>query len=213
MKLATWAALTLSLSILYACSKRDHSTDVAASVAKSMPVPTAAADELVVTLTASAETREPQFRVILDKNGNPNMEDMEEPEPEKLVSGHVDVDGEDVLIFVPAKGPYSLRSEKHHSFDNTSTAISVDSNRDGKADRSEKWWTSLPIRIGDRMYRAKAIDPGATWIQFGKSTAPLAGAVVAKPMIPFVYSTTDGKKVSLNSYKGKWLLLDIWSYT
>jgi len=132
---------------------------------------------------------------------------------EELVKGSIEVGKEKPSFFLPKSGPYSLSTKSNHWFENTSTKISVDTNNDDQLERSEDWWSSLPIRLGDRMFDVKAIDPGGTWILLAKSSAPLAGLVVGKSCLPFTFTTTDGKSVSLGDYKGKWLLLDVWSFT
>lgn len=178
--------------------------------AKPKPIPTAQDGQLVVPLSPSSQARQPPIRFTVDKSGHPQVH---HPPQEKMVSGRVTIDGEGVLLFVPAKGPYSFTSKTHHSFTNTSTALSIDSNHNGTIDSYELWWSSLPIRLGDRMFTVRTIDPGASWILVEKSPAPLAGAVVGKPMVQFNFKTTNGKDVSLDTYKDKWLLLDTWSFT
>jgi hypothetical protein len=139
--------------------------------------------------------------------------DVTEDRREELVNGRLDVGKEKPSFFLPKYGPYSLTTTSNHWFENTSTKISVDTNNDNEIERSEDWWSSLPIRLGDQMFDVKAVDPGGTWILLAKSSAPLAGLVVGKPCLPFTFKTTDGKSVSLADYKGKWLLLDVWSFT
>ncbi len=205
MRLALWTVSILSLFVLEACAR-----ETKGDVVTPTPAPTAGANQLVVSLSPTDEMRDAQIRITLDKSGHPKVD---QPPAEKMVSGTVTVDGEKVIVFVPRKGPYPITSEKQHSFENTSTALSIDCNHNGKIDRNEKWWSSLPIRLGDQMFRVKAIDPGASWIVFEKTSDPLAGVVVGKPMLPLDFKATNGKQISLNNYKGKWLLLDVWSYT
>jgi len=172
------------------------------------PVPTPGANEFVVTLTPTKLTREGEFRIL------PRYSPIYvEPDREELVKGNLDVGNEKVSFYLPKYGPYSNKSKYNHSIKNTSTKISVDSNNNGDLERSEHWWSSLPIRLGDRMFDVKRFDPGGTWILLSKSSAPLAGAVVGKKCPPFTFKTTTGKKVTLADYRGKYLLMDIWSFT
>lgn len=183
---------------------------VQAAQPSSSPIPTAGRNEIVVRLSPSSVEREGIFRVNFDANGNPIFK---MPPPVPLVHGNVSIGGEQVSIYLPSQGPYSITTEKEHFIQNSSTAITVDANHDATAQKSELWYSSLPVRLGDQMFDVKAIDPGGTWIRFAKSNAPLAGAVVGKPFPPFQFTTTDREKVSLETYKGKWLFIDIWSFT
>jgi len=141
-----------------------------------------------------------------------NVPIYEEPEAEKLVRGDLKVGSQTVSFFVPF-GPYILRHSSHASIAKSSTIITVDQNGNGAADKGEDWYAGAPIRLGDAMFEVQSIDPASTWILLRKSTVPLAGAIVGKKCPDFSFTTTDGKQVQLSSYKGKYLLLDVWSMT
>ena len=205
--------------------KRTHSTVVALALClsgcgspsfqssggvASKPAPASTDKELVVKLSPSDIQHQPMFKISFSADGKPKFE---EPKPEPMVRGDVDLDSQKVAIYIPARGPYSLKSEKTHSFENTSTGVFVDSNGDGRLDESECWWASMPIRLADSMFTVKDIDPGGTWIRFSRSSLPLSGVVVGKPCPPFSFQTMDGKTVSLADFKGKSFLLDVWSMT
>jgi hypothetical protein len=175
------------------------------------PAPKLAENEVLVKLYPSRVTRRGVFRMTF--NVTQLSENIRKPKRDELVEGKLDVGKEKVSIFLPKYGPYSTTSKQNHSFKNTSTRVSVDSDNNGVIERSENWWSSLPVRLGDQMFVVKAIDPGGTWIVLAKSSSPLAGLVVGKPCPPFKFTTTDGKSVSLADYKGKYLLLDVWSFT
>jgi len=204
-------ALTGCLLALSACGLIKAPRVMLPSIAQ----PKAAADEVVVALSPTDTHRPENIHFTFDANGKPNFG---QPEEEKLVRGDLTVDNgngkkEQMSFFLPMFGPHPLTSSDKHSYQNTSTLISVDSKHNGQLERNEQWWTTLPIRLGDRMFDVRAIDPGSKWILLRQSQAKLAGAVVGKHCPDFSFTTTDGKPVSLAGYKGKWLLLDVWSMT
>lgn len=176
----------------------------------SRPLPKAVAGETVVELVPTKVRRRGRLQITFDANGKPTII---MPKPVSLVRGELLVDTEKAVFYLPSHGPYSLKSEKSHSLENTSTAISVDFDNDGKLANSEIWWSSMPVRLGDRMFEIKEIDPGGKWILLAKSSVPLAGAVIGKPCPPFEFTLMDGKPVSLKDYKGTAVLLDVWSMT
>ena len=90
--------------------------------------PVTAAGELLVKLSPCDAERQGQIKISVDKDGKPKFE---MPKTEKLVRGTVAVGAENVAIYVPSQGPYSLKSEKSHSFENTSTALEVDADGNG----------------------------------------------------------------------------------
>jgi len=207
MKQIFLTGVALLASVLIGCASTARGVDPEMA---SRPLPKAAADESVVSLMPTKVTRFGRIHISFNANGRPLIE---EPKPVKLVRGELLVGNEHAVFYLPSHGPYSLTTAKSDSFENTSTAISVDANGDSELDDCETWWSSFPIRLGDRMFEIKEIDPGAQWILLAKSSAPLSGVVTGKPCPPFEFSTTDGKKVSLKDYTGSALLLDIWSMT
>jgi hypothetical protein len=183
---------------------------VAGGSLSSKVAPTPKEDELLVKLAPANIQRRGQFKIQYDSNGNPKFE---EPKMESLVKGEVTVGSEKVAVYLPANGPYALTSEKSHSFENTSTPLSIDSDNNGELSEAEEWFASMPIRLGDQMFDVKEIDPGAQWMLLARSSMPLGGVVLGKPCPNFEFKTMDGKSVSLADYKGKALLLDVWSMT
>ncbi len=206
MKFKCTITLMSSMLLLSACGIFGHKPKV---MLPSVPPPKPSEKGLVVALQPTDVVRV-STHITLDQNGLPSFET---PEPEKLVRGDVAIGGEKCTFYIPLYGPHPLTSKDNHSFENTSTQMSVDVNHDGDLDRSENWWSSLPVRLGDQMFDVKGIDPGSKWILFGKSSAPLSGLVVGKPCPGFQFVTTDGKPVDLADYKGKALLIDVWSMT
>jgi hypothetical protein len=206
MKRIFLTGVAISAFVLSGCA----SSALEAGDGPSKPLPKVGARETVVNLTPTKVVRDGRIRVTIDAKGQPSFE---MPKPEKLARGELRVGSEQAVFYLPAHGPYSLTTEQSHSFENSSTAISVDANGDNKLEPSENWWSSSPIRLGDRMFEIKEIDPGGKWILLADSSAPLAGVVIGKACPPFEFSTMDGKSVSLKNYKGSAVLLDIWSMT
>lgn len=196
---------TLSIFITTSCVNKPAVVEKPRNVVPPSAVPALKSGQRIVKLTPSDLTR-PGVSRITDVGWNP-------PAPEQLSRGELNVGDERVILYVPTFGPYSTNSVEQHSFNNTSTIISVDSNRDGQLKSTEKWHTSLPVRLGEAMFEVKQIDPGGTWILLEESKLPLAGCVVGKKCPDFEFTTMDGKKVSLDTYKGKVLLLNVWSMT
>jgi len=204
----TVTALACSLLALSACGLAKASKPKV--MLPSIAAPKAAENETLVSLRPTNIEREGIMRFTIGPNGMPSFA---EPEKEKLVHGELKVASEQASFFLPLYGPHELASSENHSFQNTSTRISVDANHDGELERSEHWWTSLPIRLGDQMFDVTAIDPGSKWIMLKKSEAKLAGMVVGKPCPDFSFLTTNGYRATQDTFKGKWLLLDVWSMT
>ncbi|HEY9760736.1 MAG TPA: hypothetical protein V6C97_36605 [Oculatellaceae cyanobacterium] len=207
MKVAVSATLFSCMLALGGCAFDSKAKRV---MLPSTAPPTASESEILVSLKPTEKTRYGRLQVHLNANGNPSFED---PGEEELMRGDVKVGNEQMTFYVPKYGPHPLTSKDNHSFENTSTLLSVDSNHNGKIDHAEDWWTSRPIRLGEQMFDVKAIDPGTSWILLSKSQAKLAGAVKGKRCPSFQFFATNGKMVSLADYKGKVLLLDVWSMT
>lgn len=200
MRKVTLACVALSLA---GCVQQS-------AITSGTQAPLAGKDEQVMRLVPSNVERPLMPEITTAPDGTISIG---APKSVKLSKGELEVGSEDVNFYLPSKGPYSTTSAKNHMFENTSTPICVDSNHDGVMSETETWWASLPIRLGDQMFTVKQIDPGGTWICFAKSSAPLNGVIVGKPCPAFTFKTTDGKQVSLADFKGKAVLLDVWSMT
>ncbi|HEY9772229.1 MAG TPA: hypothetical protein V6C81_00310 [Planktothrix sp.] len=208
MKPHTLATLAISTILLAGCSSGNRQASGGSSgagalqkPAASLPMPKPSSNEFVIKLTPSWVHIEVP------------SQDSDKTYKMPLVHGTTKVGPETVNFYLPAQGPYSLASSKPNSFANDSTSIMVDANGDGQFDAPERWYASSPVRLGDRMFSVKQIDPGGKWIEFADSSAKLSGLVIGKPCPDFRFFTTDGTRVSLADYKGKALLLDIWSMT
>ncbi len=209
MKPASYAlAICLALSLMGCQSQHLQAKISRAPRPEPLPVPAAAPGEIVVKLQPSKETRAGVIHFTSDLLSMPNFGQSKE----QLMQGELSVDGEKVAVFIPQNGPYELTT-KEDEFSNTSMRVSVDANNDGELPDTEAWFSSMPIRVADSMLNVRKVDPAGTWITFAKAEVPLAGLVVGKPCPDFEFSTMDGKKVRLADYKGKSLLLDVWSMT
>ncbi len=176
----------------------------------SSPKPAPGANEILVELEPTELKREGRELIRLDSNGKPSVE---YPGLEKLVHGDLKVGDEHASFYLPLYGPHPTTTKNNHSFENTSTLISVDSDNNGQLARNEDWWASLPVRLGDKMFEVATIDPGSKWILLKSSSVPLSGAIVGKRCPGFQYITQDGTIAALADYKGKFVLLDVWSMT
>jgi hypothetical protein len=127
--------------------------------------------------------------------------------------GSLSLDGHTYTLFLPA-GPYSVTNLKPGAWhENTATRIGVDHDANGTIVESEIRAASLPLRIGDRMFDVKSIEPDGSAITLEPSSSPLESVVAGRTCPPFSWKTQDGKDVSLADFRGKILILDIWSYT
>jgi hypothetical protein len=181
-----------------------------AASAAGTPLPEATDPAIqTVELKDCNETRMSDLQIVIDKDGKP---DFVNPKELKLRKGSVNVDGAEYALYIPAEGPYSLKGAESH-FENKSTQVTVDYNRDKEFTKGETWFSSRSIRFGDRMLEVKAFDPGGRWMQLVPSKIPLGGAVVGMKAPPVEYTTLDGKKISIADMRGKALLLDIFSVT
>jgi len=198
----------MAIAALSGCSASKQMQ--AQKVVPAQPAPTAGPNETVVKLSPCNLKRQVGMKIEINALGIP---EIKHPKPEPLVKGEVTVGPEHVVFYLPARGPYSNQSKDNHSFNNTSTCITVDANNDGDLNRGEDWYSSLPVRLGDQMFAVKEFDPGSTWVYLARSRAPLSGMVVGKPCPPFAFETQDGQHVTNATYKGKALLLDVWSMT
>jgi hypothetical protein len=138
------------------------------------------------------------------------------PPQDKLVKrGTVQVDGQDYTLYLPKSESYSTKNtgEGDSGFENTSTLISVDHNRDGKLTDDEGWFANLPLRLGDKMFDVAEIAQDGGKIVLKPSQSPIRGVIVGRTCPPFSYKTADGDEVGLESLAGKAFILDIWSFT
>lgn len=137
------------------------------------------------------------------------------PKDELVKRGTVDVDGQKYTVYLPKATSYSIKNTKpsDSDFENTSTAISVDQNGDGKLTAEESWFTNLPLRLGDKMFDVVEIAADGSRIVLKPSRAPLRGVIVGRRCPDFSFKTAQGKPVTRDGLAGKAFLLDIWSVT
>jgi hypothetical protein len=157
--------------------------------------------------------RPARIDIKIDKKGNPSFN--QKPDFQLVWKGSVTVDREAFDIYLPKADSYRLKNTANDDGDlyNTSTLISIDSNHDGRLTEDEGWFANLPIRIGDKMFEATRIAANGSTVDLKPSGKPLSGIVVGRKVPPFAYKTRDGQTVTQDTYKGKAVLLDVWSVT
>lgn len=180
---------------------------LAACGAAASPPETPAPETLSVEMKPCEASRPRRAKGLLDLIGTHR---------EKLsFKGEISVEGKAVSLYLPPSKAYSVKNEGGSSADmeNTSTLASIDADGDGRLSDDESWYASLPVRLGDRMYEITEIAADGSRIALRPSEAPLRGAVIGRRCPPFSYVAADGRKVSLEGFRGKALLLDVWSVT
>jgi hypothetical protein len=137
------------------------------------------------------------------------------PNDDLVRKGDFVVDGRTFTFYLPKADAYPIKNTGKYSthHDNTSTLISIDANGDGQLSDDEGWYASLPVRVGDAMFKIAAIPPDGSRIELRRSKSPLRGVVVGWKCPPFSFKAQDGRKITLDDYQGKAFLIDIWSVT
>jgi hypothetical protein len=168
-------------------------------------------DDLMVQLRKSDQARRGELVIKFDKDGRPEIPDIK---PVNLNEGTVEANGQKVAIYLPSQGPYRLENTGgENKYENNATVLSIDNDGDRQLPDHEKWSVDQPVRIGDSMFAVKEIAPDGGWLRLARSTEALEGAVVGRPSPDFTYKVAGGQRVSLKDYRGKWLILDVWSMT
>ncbi len=128
--------------------------------------------------------------------------------------GKIKVDEETYYIYLPQTQLYNVtNTAAANAVGDTSTLISIDHNQDGKLTGTECSSTSMPIRIGDRMFQVTAIAADGSSMELRESASPLRGVLVGRKCPEFSYTDPNGKKFTRDDFKGSALLIDIWSIT
>jgi hypothetical protein len=207
MQCSRLTILTVAIVSASGCQQ----TIVGAAKPSSKPPSNLGPGEQNVVLTSSGKSRRGTFHIEFDKDGQPKFE---EPKDVSLLAGTVTVDSKTFRLYIPNTGPYRVKNSGGAShLENNSTIITVDSNGDDVLDRSENWFADRPVRLGNQMFEVKSIASDGSWLQLSTTKKPLGGVVVGWPAPNFSFKTMEGKTVSLSAYKGKALLLDVWSMT
>ena len=125
------------------------------------------------------------------------------------------VDGKSFALYVQTAAKYSTKNtgEDPTDFSNTSTPVFIDDNGDGQLSESERWFSSFPLRIGDRMFDVVRFGANGRSLVLRPSKTPLSGVILGRKCPPFSYVAEDGKRRTLADYAGKALLIDVWSHT
>ena len=172
----------------------------------------AGSQQIEIAMKSCSAGRPPRTNIEI-KNNNPII--TQKPDFQLVWKGGITVDSESFDIYLPKAPAYSIKNTAKDDGDlyNTSTLISIDSNHDGRLTADEGWFANLPVRIGDRMFDVIRIAPNGRSIILKSSAKPLSGVIVGRRMPPFAYKTRDGKAITENTFKGKALLIDVWSVT
>ncbi len=137
------------------------------------------------------------------------------PMDQLVHKGELVLDGRTHTFYLPKVKSYTVKNtgdtDNHH--DNTSTLISIDANGDGELSGDEGWFASMSIRLDDAMFQITSIADDGGQIELKRSDAPWRGRIVGRKCPPFAFKTSGGRKVRLEDYRGKALLLDVWSVT
>jgi hypothetical protein len=134
---------------------------------------------------------------------------------EKLKRGDFTVDGETFALYLPQGKTCTIKNTGTNdgAFENKSTPITVAPKADEKLTAAQNWFSNLPLRVGDRMFTVVDVAADGSRIVLKPSTEPLRGVVLGRKCPGFALETSEGKKVSQDTYRGQAFLLDIWSTT
>ena len=138
------------------------------------------------------------------------------PPTDKLThKGDLVLNGRTHTFYLPKAKSYSVQNtgDTNGYNDNTSTLVSIDASGDGKLSDDEGWYANMPIRLDDAMFEITSIADDGGRIELRRTDAALRGLIVGRKCPPFSYQTSDGRKVRLEDFRGKALLLDVWSVT
>jgi hypothetical protein len=116
-------------------------------------------------------------------------------------------------IYLVSSSEYTVQNRANDFMSNKSSVIAVDQLGNGKIPFNEGRHANQPLRIGDRMFRVVAIAHDGSSITLKPASEPLESLVVGLKCPDFAYTTLSGRKVSADSFKGKALLIDVWSFT
>ncbi len=129
--------------------------------------------------------------------------------------GSLSIDGKLHTFFLPEAKTYSTDNPSKQSWqqENKSSQICIDANADGNITIDERWFSNLPVRFGNRMFDVTRLARDGSQLTLAPSKAPLSGLVLGKKCPPFSFLDEDKKTRSLDQYRGKILLVDVWSIT
>lgn len=138
-----------------------------------------------------------------------------------LLGGSLKVGDVEYMIYLPESGPYNLKNTNTEDetpdiliFSNAAK-VCIDYNRDGKIGEGngECWAANHAIRFGNSMLDVKSISKDGKTMVLTDSKAEVNGLVVGRPAPDFEFADEDGKVHRLKDYRGKYLVLDLWSVT
>lgn len=131
-----------------------------------------------------------------------------------LLEGTCVVDGRAYKVYKPKGWTFDL--DKPANFDNVAITqetggIYVDYNGDGDLSTTERWFPFKPIRFGSVMLKVDSMSEKQ--IVFSEVEGPPRGMIEGFSAPDFEYIDADGNLQTLEKYRGKYLLLDVFSIT
>jgi peroxiredoxin len=140
-----------------------------------------------------------------------------------LLGGTLLVDGVEYSVYLPANGPFNVKNTRAESIPtykamdillfSNACRIGVDYDKDGAISNGEYWAANHPIRFGNRMLEIKSISEDGKRVVLAESSVPVAGLIVGQLAPDFAFTDQAGKTHTLADYRGKYLILDLWSVT
>jgi hypothetical protein len=98
------------------------------------------------------------------------------------------------------------------SLDDRATRLFVDHDGDGLLTPIEGRPANLGLRLGDTMFKVKGVsDKDAPKLE-RDTKGPLRGIVVGRKCPDFEYTCLDGQKRRRDDYRGRWLMVQVWSH-
>ena len=133
-----------------------------------------------------------------------------------VLKGVAHVGDDEFGIFLPkkrGKAGYTLvnSGKNDEPSENKATLISADANRNGVLEDSESFYGNLPIRLGERMYRAIELSGDGTRLVLEPTDAPKRYAIPGLSAPDFSLTTTAGTPVRLEDFAGRTLVIDVWA--
>ncbi len=127
--------------------------------------------------------------------------------------GELTVDGKTYKLYMAPKWNYDVAKKRDWNavIGENALGIFVDYDDDGDLSVSERWLPHTPIRFGSKMLKATSIANGE--VKFVPVDGPAMGGVEGQAAPDFDWTDMDGKAHRLQDYRGKYLILDMFSIT
>jgi len=137
------------------------------------------------------------------------------PKDELIKRGVIEVDASKYYLYLPKAKSYSVKNSaaSDHSFENTSTVISINQGGSNQLREEDGWPANLPIRLGDKMFDVADLAADGSTLTLKPSSSPLRGVIAGRSCPPFSFKTMEGKTITLEGLSGRIVVLDFWSVT